>query len=170
MLDGFENVKVPPDVLAKKIMEALDIKPTDKVLEVGCGAGMLARHIAPNCQYYGIDITNSLLTKHRKLLDNDVIHAEANNIPFKWKFFDKSFSYSVFHYFPNREYVKESINEMKRVTKGSIFIGDLPRVSNRREHLLFDEKEIADELIYGIISKGYHDKNRFNVLKCQKCY
>ena len=166
LLDGFEDVKVPSNVLARKIMNSLSIKHTDKVLEVGCGAGMIARHVSKKCQYYGIDITESLLTKHRELLNNNVIIAEANDIPFKDNYFDKSFSYSVFHYFPDITYVWRVIEEMKRVTKGHIFIGDLPRTSKRKEHLLFTVSDFGR----GIITEGYHCKERFNVLKWQEYY
>ena len=163
-LDGFENTNINPSDVSKKIIDVLDIKQNDKVLEVGCGAGMLARHIAPNCEYYGIDMTASLLKKHMSILKNYVLEAEANDIPFKDDFFDKCFSFSVFHYFPDKKYVGKAVSEMERVTnfwtdKRHIFIGDLPTKSKDKSHLLFESKDFKDWEVYD----GFYTKDRFNV-------
>jgi len=166
-LDGFESTNINPSEVSKKIIEILDIKSHDKVLEIGCGAGMLAKHIAPKCYYYGLDMTKSLLRKHMFLLKNYVIEAEANDIPFKDDFFDKCFSYSVFHYFPTHEYVKEATLEMLRVTKSSkdkynVLVGDLPTKSHDKSHLLFNNKSFS--FVGGCyIFDGYYTKDRFNV-------
>ena len=158
-LDGFEATLIDPEEVVTELIKILDIKESDKVLEVGCGAGMLAQYLAQKCKYQGIDRSKSLLEKHKKLLGNDVRFAEAKNLPFDDNEFDKIFSYSVFHYFPDKNYVKQVIGEMKRVCTGRIFIGDLPITSSRKEHLLFNKNEIVGE-----ISDGFYDKERFNVL------
>jgi len=85
--------------------------------------------------------------------------AEANDIPFKDNYFDKSFSYSVFHYFQDKEYAKKAFDEMKRVTIGNIYVGDLPPLSHRKEHLLFSANDFDD----GIISGGLYNPIRFNL-------
>lgn len=156
-LDGYEETTIDPKVVANKITKILDIKPTDKILEVGCGAGMLAQYL--NCDYIGVDYSQSLVKKHIKLLSNSVIHGSANNLIFKDNSFNKVFSYSVFHYFPNLEYAQTVIAEMKRVSKTSIFIGDLPIHSHRLEHLLFKPEHFP----MAEISKGFYNPDRFNV-------
>lgn len=156
-LDGFEATTVNPREIAKKISEILKIQKTDKVLEVGCGAGMIAQYL--DCDYIGIDYSKSLVKKHVEILKHSVLVAEADNIPFKDKYFDKAFSYSVFHYFPNKDYGRKVIKEMKRVCKGQIFIGDLPITSHRKEHLLFNKDDFSGE-----ISEGFYTKIRFNIL------
>lgn len=100
-LDGFENVKQSPKLLAKNIIKQLDIKKTDKVLDVGCGAGMISQHL--ECDYVGVDYSKPLVKKHYFILHHSVLVAEANNLPFKDKSFDKVMAYSVFHYFPNKK-------------------------------------------------------------------
>ena len=77
-----------------------------------------------------------------RFFNKTAIYAEANDIPFKDKYFDKCFAYGCFMYFPSMKYVEEVINEMRRVTKGMIFIGELPRESHEPKHLLFTEKDI----------------------------
>ncbi len=158
-LDGFEATVVNPKSVANKIIKLLNIKKTDRVLEVGCGAGMLAQYL--NCNYVGVDYSSFLVKKHIKLLGHSVLVAEANNLPFKNKSFDKVFAYSVFHYFYDKEYARKALKEMKRVSKGEIFIGDLPETSHRRNHLLFKRDNFKGE-----ITERFFDGNgrRFNVL------
>jgi len=166
-LDGFEKTNINPVEVANKIIDILNIKTTDKVLEVGCGAGMLAHHLKNKCFYVGLDMTESLLRKHAGHLKNYVIQSDANDIPFKDNYFDKCFSYSVFHYFPDIEYIKKTILEMSRVTKTSkdkynIFIGDLPTKSHDNNHFLFNHKMFS--WLGGFyIFDGYYTKDRFNV-------
>jgi len=161
-LDGFEETTINPKEATKKIIKALNIKKDNKVLEVGCGAGMIAYYLT--CDYTGIDYSESLVKRHIELLRNHVLVSEANNLPFLDKSFNRAFSYSVFHYFPNKQYAKKALNEMKRVCSGPIFIGDLPFRSHRQEHLLFKTSDFPE----GIISEGYYNKDRFNVLLFQK--
>jgi len=161
-LDGFEATIINPKLVASKIIKLLDIKKTDKVLEVGCGAGMLARYL--KCNYIGVDYSNSLVKKHIKLLGNSVLVGEANDLPFKDKLFDKVFAYSVFHYFPNKKYAKKALKEMRRISKGPIFIADLPETSHRKSHLLFKKDDFARTVNKASFSDGFYNKNRFNVL------
>lgn len=159
-LDGFENSPLKPDDIADWIIKRLDIKQSDKVLEVGCGSGMLAQYIAQKCKYTGLDFSESLLKKHKLILGNNVVLAEANNIPFEKKYFDKSFAYSVFHYFPDKTYSEKALDEMIRVTKYRIFLGDLPMKSSREEHLLFSMYDFD----YGDLETKHCNEDRFNVL------
>jgi ubiquinone/menaquinone biosynthesis C-methylase UbiE len=163
LLDGFEDSPLHPRDISDWIKQKLEIKKTDKVLEVGCGAGMIAYYLARDCDYVGIDYTRSLVEKHIKLIFNSVLVAEANDIPFKDKYFDKCFCYSVFHYFPDKKYAKKVVSEMMRVTKDMIFIGDVPQKSNKKFHLTY----YLDDFPLGSIYDMTHcNKNRFNVLLC----
>ncbi len=44
-LDGYEDTTANVKEIAQNIIKELDIKETDKVLEVACGAGGLAQYI-----------------------------------------------------------------------------------------------------------------------------
>jgi len=116
------------------------------------------------CNYIGVDYSNSLVKKHIKLLGNSVLVGEANDLPFKDKLFDKVFAYSVFHYFPNKKYAKQALKEMRRISKGPIFIVDLPETSHRKSHLLFKRDYFARMVNKVSFSDGFYNKNRFNVL------
>ena len=162
-LDGFEKTSIDMKKVAEFIIGRMEIKPSHRVLELGCGAGFLAQHIAPHCKYIGVDMTESLIKKHIKLLGNSVLLAEADDIPFKDNYFDMSISYSVFHYFPDKEYFNKVMKELLRVTKRRIFIGDLPLESNDISHLLY---ALSDFRSYSVIAtnKGCSNKNRFSIM------
>ncbi|MFT8349346.1 class I SAM-dependent methyltransferase [Clostridium saccharoperbutylacetonicum] len=157
-LDGYEDTTANVKEIAAKIVKELDIKETDRVLEVACGAGGLAQYI--NCgEYVGVDYSTSLVKKHIQFLNNSVLHGEANDLIFKDKTFDKVFCFGAFHYFPNEEYAMQAINELKRIAKEAVFIGDLPITSHREEHLLYNKKDFGD----WNITDGYYNPFRFNV-------
>lgn len=157
-LDGYEDTTANVKEIASQIIKELNIKETDKILEVACGAGGLAQYIKCK-EYVGIDYSSTLVQKHIELLNNSVLQGEANDLIFKDNSFDKVFCFGAFHYFPNNEYANQAIAEMKRVAKEAIFIGDLPVTSHRDTHLLYDKKDFKD---YKIID-GYYNPYRFNV-------
>lgn len=98
------------------------------MLEVGCGAGMLAQHIPGN--YTGVDRSPAMIAKFRALQPGR--HAEvcaARSLRFADRSFDKVFSFSVFQYFPDEGYALRAIAEMRRVARQAVFIGDLPHPS-----------------------------------------
>lgn len=157
-LDGYENTTADVKEIAKQIVNELNIKETDRILEVACGAGGLAQYIKCG-EYVGIDYSTSLVKKHIQLLNNSVLHGEANDLIFKDKTFDKVFCFGAFHYFPNEEYAKQAIAELKRVAKEAVFIGDLPVTSPRKEHLLYNTENFNGWKI----TDGYYNPCRFNV-------
>jgi len=159
LLDGFENTSIDEHLIARSISERLNINTRDKVLEIGCGAGMIAQFM--DCNYFGVDYSHSLVKKHKQILNNNVMVSEANKLPFPDKYFEKCFAFSVFHYFPNKIYSNQVIIEMKRVTKKSLFIGDLPNSSHDSSHLLYNKIAFNG----WEISRGFYNINRFNIFK-----
>ena len=158
-LDGYRSTTADVKEITQNIIKELDIKETDKVLEVACGAGGLAQYI--NCaQYVGVDYSSTLVKKHIELLKNSVLYGEANDLIFKDNSFDKVFCFGAFHYFPNHEYAVQAINELKRVAKDAVFIGDLPVTSHRDTHLLYTKEFFKG---WKIID-GYYNPCRFNAL------
>ena len=158
-LNGHENAPINPKGVTRSIIEVLDIQPGDQVLEVGAGAGMIAQYL--ECIYTGCDYSESLCNKHRKILNNEVVCCEADKLPFANKSFDKVFSFSVFHYFPDHDYALRTIKEMERVAKSAVFISDLPLQSHDTDHLLYTKDMFEGWNIH----KGLYRDIRFNISK-----
>jgi ubiquinone/menaquinone biosynthesis C-methylase UbiE len=77
-------------------LQLLDLKPDSRLLDVGCGQGVLARHIPEKVGYWGVDISSQLIkqaisldknknhhylvddvTKHISILHTQFTHAAA---------------------------------------------------------------------------------------------
>lgn len=159
--DGYEATQVDMQAVAKEIVKRLDIRPEDRVLEVGCGAGALAQYL--DCDYIGVDYSPTLVQRHIEILHNSVLAGEAADLIFKDKSFDKVICYGVFLYFEDKEYAKKATAELLRVAKSGVLIGELPIRSHRDEHLLFT----PDEFEGWDISDGFYDpyrRQRFNAV------
>lgn len=139
-MGGWNKTLSSAEEIVGKLVDFLDIKPTDRVLEIGCGTGGMAQYL--ECDYVGIDYSSTSVKKCMEFFQKPALFAEANDLPFKDKYFDKCFAYGCFMYFPSMEYVRQVVEEMKRVTKKSIFIGECPRESHEPKHLLFTEKDL----------------------------
>lgn len=61
-LDGYEDTTANVKEIARQITIELDIKETDKILEVACGAGGLAQYIKCG-EYVGVDYSSTLVKK-----------------------------------------------------------------------------------------------------------
>ncbi len=160
--DGYEATKVDMEEVARQITRRLDIQKTDKVLEVGCGAGALAQYL--DCDYVGIDYSPTLVQKHIELLHHSVLTGEAADLPFKDQSFDKVICYGVYLYFDNKEYAANATKELLRVARKGVLIGEIPMQSHRTEHLLFSKEEFED----WNLSDGFYDpykKDRFNAVR-----
>ena len=157
-VDGYEETAADLPSVASHVAACLDLQPSDRLLEVGCGAGALTPYL--NCDYVGVDYAWTMVERHRKSLGNRVAQATADALCFVDGAFDKAFAFGVLHYLPDKAHVWRCVDEMKRVTRGTVFIGDLPMRSHRVEHLLFRKEEFAG----ATGSPGCYTQDRFNVL------
>lgn len=101
----------------------------DTMLDVGCGNALVLSEFKDDfSQLYGIDYGESMITNAKEILPCGIFSSgEAAQLNFKEQCFDRLLSYSIFHYFPDEQYIYQAIEEMLRVTKkgGIILIGDL---------------------------------------------
>ncbi|HMQ69052.1 MAG TPA: class I SAM-dependent methyltransferase [Ignavibacteria bacterium] len=99
----------------EKLIEAAEIKESDKILEVGCGAGHILEKISKG-KLYGIDISEIQIDRTRKRMGDKVElkKAPGENIPYEDKFFDKVLCSEVIeHVIDPREVLKEISRVMK---------------------------------------------------------
>jgi ubiquinone/menaquinone biosynthesis C-methylase UbiE len=99
----------------KKLIDAAKIAETDKILEVGCGAGHILEQIHKG-KLFGIDISDIQIQRAKERLGNKVvlIKSPGEKIPYADKYFDKLLCSEVI------EHVLDPaplLAEMKRVLK-----------------------------------------------------
>lgn len=111
---------------------------------------MLLNYIRKFClKIYGIDYADTLVKIAKKHFPEGTFYTgEASDLKyFADNMFDGVYSFSVFHYFPNLDYAKQSIKEMKRVSKNKrIYIGDVPDLDKKKE--AESSREIPSDHLY----------------------
>ncbi|MGA1978238.1 MAG: class I SAM-dependent methyltransferase [Bacteroidales bacterium] len=111
----------------KRIMQYLsliDVKDSDRVVEISIGTGRNIVHLNPNAEYWGVDISLGMMKrcmKKMKRLDREItlIQAEAESLPLKDESFDVVFSAGGFNFFNDPG---KAVNEMLRIAKPGVKI------------------------------------------------
>jgi SAM-dependent methyltransferase len=109
-----------------EIPQLLDLGPDSSVLEIGCGSGGYALHLAekPGCQIVGVDINEPGIRSAKELAQIKGLVSRARfeqcdvskNLPFDDETFDAAFSNDVLCHVPGR---LDLMVEMSRVLKPS---------------------------------------------------
>ncbi len=95
--------------------------PGKKILEVGCGTGLIMERLAPDArQTVGIDLSPEML-KLARAKGLNVTEGTATDLPFDDGSFDLCYSFKVLSHVPE---LATAISEMARVTRegGHVFI------------------------------------------------
>jgi cytidyltransferase-like protein len=174
-LSGYENTNFDSNMSYKTIMYMLDIKPNERILEIGCGSGNFSKLFSINFDYFGIDYSRSLINRNISLTNSKVYNCEAIMLPFKNKYFNHSFCVSVFEYFPTKEYAFKVLDEIERVTKTSIYIVNIRSNTHENRPTKYKYNESPKHLIfthydfikygYSICDATYEKESRFSVFK-----
>lgn len=103
--EGMEEDHRP---IVEPTLALMDFRPDDNVLDIGCGAGWLARLIAPRLtegRYVGMDISDEMVRHARRncvALENSVfIVGGVEEIPWEASFFTKVISVESAYYWPD---------------------------------------------------------------------
>jgi len=108
---------------AKIILANLKIKPSDSLLDVGCGTASYLKIF--HCEKTGIDPSAELL-KQAKI---PVVQGMAENLPFADNSFDIVISLTAIHHAD----AKKAVAEIYRVAKKDIVISVLKKAKNFKE-------------------------------------
>jgi ubiquinone/menaquinone biosynthesis C-methylase UbiE len=103
----------------KAALERLNIARNSKILDVGCGTGLLFSHIAAEAKtIVGVDISGKLLLhakeRARDFRNVHLVQADADHLPFKDNYFSMVFAFTVLQNMPKP---LETLNEFKRNAK-----------------------------------------------------
>jgi ubiquinone/menaquinone biosynthesis C-methylase UbiE len=128
-----EAAYLTPDVVAHRayILRALDLQPGERVLDIGCGPGLLARDMAASVGHggrlCGVDVSEDMLTMSRNRCANqpwtEFRRADATQLPYPDDSFDAAVSIQVYEYVAD---IAAALAELCRVMRpgGRVLIMD----------------------------------------------
>ncbi|BAY26129.1 amino acid adenylation domain protein [Calothrix sp. NIES-2100] len=138
--DSFTGLPIPAEEVREwvdtTVERILSLHP-QRVLEIGCGKGLLLFRIAPHCSHYvGTDISPAAIRYIEQQLHNDqhdwshvtVSEGSAHELErLEAASFDTVIINSVIQYFPSVDYLLQVIEKSVKLVKpgGQIFIGDV---------------------------------------------
>jgi arsenite methyltransferase len=123
--DEMERHHLP---IFEPVLPIMNVQPSDRVLDLGCGSGWATRLVAKRfhpTKIVGIDISDEMVrraTEQSKEIANiEFLHGAAERIPLPDTSIDKIFSIESFYYWPDQ---MMGLKEAKRVLApgGKIFI------------------------------------------------
>lgn len=153
--------------LRSTVDRILNLNP-DRILEIGCGVGLVLQHVAPNrSSYVATDCSSAALASLRRLIKNqkELAHVRldqrdaATFAGLEDRYFDLIILNSVVQYFPDVRYLLTVIEKALRVvgSGGHIFIGDVRDLSLLRTfHSSTEIYKASDDMTVGKL------KNRIN--------
>ena len=110
--------------IAKKIIEYYKLKPSSKILDVGCGKGFILyefKKLLLNCEVKGLDISSYAIKNAKNEVKKDLIVGNANNLPFEKDYFDLVISLNTLHNLYCYD-MKKALSEIERVGKSKKYI------------------------------------------------
>lgn len=128
--EGYEELHKEEQLKKVELIKKyLKLKPTDKLLDVGCGTGLTT---SPwKCRRYGIDPAPKLLERARCKEEIEYKLAPAEDIPYPDGFFDAVISVTAIQNFAD---IENGLKEIKRVGKNRFVLSFLKK-SNKKEYI-----------------------------------
>lgn len=101
----------------------------DSIADIGCGNGLILSHLCVDVsRVAGIDYSDTMIAEaKRNLPEGEFIASEANDVPFETGRYDRVLCYSIFHYFPSKNYAIDVLQHLMRIASHDsiVLLGDL---------------------------------------------
>lgn len=135
------------EAVVKPVLERLELEPHHRVLDVGCGSGLMLGEIEKRvAEAVGTDVSRAMLERYEGRATTHV--CAAHELPFGPESFDRVLMYSVAHYFPDFDYFREVAAKCLAILRrdGILLIGDLPvgRRPEQSPYLWYDRHALVD--------------------------
>jgi ubiquinone/menaquinone biosynthesis C-methylase UbiE len=125
--------------VAEDIVKQFNLKPSDRVLDVGCAKGFLVKDlmkVCPGLEAFGLDISEYAVTHCEPEVVGRLHVGTANRLPFPDKSFDAVISLNTIHNLERPEAIR-AVREIERLAPGRGFIQvDSYRTPEQRERFL----------------------------------
>ena len=134
--------------ITDQTLELMDLRPSDRVLDLGCGTGWASRRMArmvPQGEVVGIDVADEMLRRAEQASSDfpnlRYIWGSAERIPARDNAFDEVLSVESFYYYANQG---KALDELRRVIApgGRLFILINLYRDNRYSLLWVDELKV----------------------------
>lgn len=110
--------------VAQKIADYYQLKPEQRVLDVGCGMAHLLyelTQVVPGLEVHGIDISQYALAHAKEEIRDSLKYGQAQDIPFGDDEFDLVISLATLHNLKIFD-LKKAVQEIERVSKKNSYI------------------------------------------------
>ncbi len=116
--------------ICNEICKKIEISNNDRVIELGCGSGVLGKTVIPQCKtYVGVDLSFKMINYFQNDVKDEKINlfqSLTDKLPFSDSVFDKIILNGVTMYFSDEKMLIRTLEEMKRIanSNATIFIGE----------------------------------------------
>ena len=160
------------------IHDKIKIKPTDKLLDVGCGNGQMLEQISKFTKNIsGVDysknmvsLTDNLMKKIGGITGTYHVTSSEDLSIFKDNSFDKLICVAVIQYFDNLNSARTTVSEMVRVCKpgGFVYMGDVLNddiIPNGGSGIYsYDPKALGEGYNYKVYKSYFESYRRFDLV------
>lgn len=127
--------------MAERMAKYYQLKPGQKILDVGCGKGFLLyefTQVVPGIEVAGIDISKYAVSHAKQEVKNFLRVGNAAKLPWKEKSFDFIVSINTLHNLYNYD-LRKALSEIERVARGNqkYIVVDSYRDEREKVNLLY---------------------------------
>lgn len=126
-LTGYGGYNYSPRFWTDTVAHIKDFYHLDdnsKILDIGCAKGYMMHDLSlliPGAEIKGVDVSNYAKENSIESMQDNIVVANANNLPFPDDYFDLVIAINTLHNLPLID-CKQAFREISRVTKNNSFV------------------------------------------------